>query len=1083
MKHNNNHTLPTSPTQPSSIGGHRQRAATRARVWMGGLGLALLTLAGCGSDAAVTGSSAPLGSLYTQGNLPTAGFLVEENKAGQASTLRLLGVSWGRLVEVQDVNGALRHRDFVIGENIRTDNVDYVVSSNPITDQTTLRILHPFGSAAYVQALKRAEQNLTPIQSKSLSLSELPPFTVVPRNAAIVLRFDDILDPHFVNGAWRDNKNQLLVASASGQLKSNVVRVFTGNPVVQPYEARVVVDPNHGDVYDMGSGPAFYSTRVIIDLTVSETEAGASDPPLGINPLGLPASVTTLQANVAFRIPTRLAPQVGQSILLTNPGNKPLAFSGNGANDGSSPTSDVVRAFRSGNGADVNNGFLFDDVAPVLIGSLTVALEDDDLGDGVPGITNLGGGQFLVRQLRFDPALCSSQLKLGQDVLDQGGTRAIVLDAQQDGALVRNVLLQVVAPIGGSLLLGGAQLQTAYDPDFDQAACFVRFSPNPVTPPAQGVSKAAQIFLRFSEPMDPARIGAFDSFTLTRRPLVSPALTNFDYVVGRVQPSSDLREFSFVPVLPMDRSKGTPAGTYHLTLAGGAAGPTDLAGNPLDLSGFAVEFALDTTEALSTNAGVVLRFNTPNEIIFNTQDQSDGWGEYRQGQVLFDPSNGRIVPRPVNRFSAAADRTKPVPSVMTPFPQGVQTPLSRLGSKLQTLWRYVDVGFSLTDETNINLDVEGLAWAPIGGAVVSDSYDEFSIRLAHSLWLPDEIPDPMTLFPVFPLSGLVKTFAGNFADPINDPGTIVHPQERGYTVSPSNMITAESGTLMQPFPMNRGLPVSQWKTYTWRDTSLLAKGGAQGPGAVLAIENFIVFGNPNPPLTGIPYPPGTVASPGVPTVGLPLLMEFRCYPDSSALGLNAFDISLAVNSCIRPNFRAFSTGGISAGQEVIRNPDTQDQALGGFNPGTGAGTPGLDNSFYIGQMDLVTRISRVHSIWFETGLVNPKYATPVIEPRANEQPLGTEVVLAFRGATTVSTGGAGNLNNIRTNPANLDIYGNHPTNGSAGIPTFLGGNSNWSNTMSGIDTAPFFQFRVTFISNIETNLSPSLSSLGFAYFQ
>src|SRR5690606_22862712 len=155
--------------------------------------------------------------------------------------------------------------------------------------------------------------------------------------------------------------NQLLVAQTTGQLKSNVVRIATGNPPNQPFEARILVDPNHGDVYERNGQLAFHSTRIIIDMSVSETEAGASAPPLAINSIGLPQSLSTLQANVAMRIPTRIEPQVGQNVILTNPSNKGLAFSGNGANDPSSPTNDVVRGFRSGNGNDVNNGFLFDD--------------------------------------------------------------------------------------------------------------------------------------------------------------------------------------------------------------------------------------------------------------------------------------------------------------------------------------------------------------------------------------------------------------------------------------------------------------------------------------------------------------------------------------------------------------------------------------------------------------------------------------------------------------------------------------------------------------------------------------------------
>lgn len=1089
MKQLESNTIRTS-TAPWHAGGARGSGisrAVRARIGRSiptlgaqvGLGLGLLALAGCGSDSVVSGSSAgPVGSFYTEGNLPSAGFLVEENKAGGGSNLRILGVSWGRLVEIADVDGLTRHRDFVVGEDIRSDNVDYAVTSNPVTDQITVRILHPFGSPAYVQALRRAEQNLTPVQSKGLNPNELPPFTVVPRNAALVLRFDDILDPRFVGGSWRDSYSQLLVSSTTGQIKSNAVRVVTGNPPSLPFEARIIVDPNHGDVYDFGGEPAFFSTRLIIDLTVSETQAGASDPPLAINSIGLPESLTILQANAAFRIPTRREPLAGQSVILTNPSGKALAFNGNGPRDVTVPTNDIVRSFRSGNRDDINNGFLFDEVPPVLIGSLTLVLEDDDPNDGIPGVTNLGGGQFLIRQMRFEPLICTASLKLGQDVLDQAGTRAIVIDAQQEGALVRNVLVQVVAPLGGTLTLGGAQLQTAFQAETDQPACFVRFSPNPTTPPAAGVSKSAQVFVRFSKPMDPTKLSAFNSMTVTRRDPESPALVNFDFVVGRVQASADLREFAFVPVLPFDRGKGTPAGTYHFRLSGGLGGPTDLAGNSLELDSFYVPFALDSTESISTNAGVVLRFDNPNEIIFNTDDEQQGWGEFRQGQVLFDLANTRILPRPVNRFSVAADRDKPLPSIMTPFPPGVQTPLSPLGSKLQTLWRYVDVGFSLTDETNINVDIEGLAWAPIGGSVVLDTYREFSIRLAHSKFLPDEIPDPMSLFPKYLTSGLVKVYSSNLVDTINDPGTIVHPRERGYTVSPANMFTAESGTFMQPFPLNRGIPLSQYRYYTWRDTSKLAVGAPNGKGAILEQESFIVFGGSIP--AGTPYPVNQV-----PTVGLPLLMEFRCYPDDNALGLNAFDISLAVNSSARPNFRAFSTGGYnSAGDKVEKNPDNQEQADGGFNPGSqppGQSTQGVDNSFYIGQMDLVTRVSQVHSIWFDTGLGSPRYAQPVVEPAPNEQPLGTQVLLAFRGATAI-TGATGN-NTIRTNPFNLNVYGN-PI-GNTGTPTFVSASTGgaWSDSMAAIDTAAFFQFRVTFISNAETNLTPSLSALGFAYSQ
>src|SRR5690606_22102948 len=120
-------------------------------------------------------------------------------------------------------------------------------------------------------------------------------------------------------------------------------------------------------------------------------------------------------------------------------------------------------------------------------------------------------------------------------------------------------------------------------------------------------------------------------------------------------------------------------------------------------------------------------------------------------------------------------------------------------------------------------------------------------------------------------------------------GKIVHPQQRGYVVSPANTFIATSGTAMQPFPLNRGIPASQFEYYTWRDTGLTGVGGENGAGAILAIESLVVFGTSVP--AGTPYAAGEV-----PTIGLPLLMEYRCYPDAGALGLNAFDISLAINS-------------------------------------------------------------------------------------------------------------------------------------------------------------------------------------------
>src|SRR6185503_20527239 len=156
--------------------------------------------------------------------------------------------------------------------------------------------------------------------------------------------------------------------------------------------------------------------------------------------------------------------------------------------------------------------------------------------------------------------------------------------------------------------------------------------------------------------------------------------------------------------------------------------------------------------------------------------------------------------------------------------------------------------------------------------------------------------------PKYPGSGLVRTFSGNIlADPLS-PQKIVHPRSLGYQINSVDLFLASSGTIMLPFPLNR--VVDTPVTYTWRDTTVLAKGGPNGAGIPLDIE----AGGP----LFLESSEGYVAGPDeVPSFGLPLLLEYRCFPSNQGLGLNPLDISLAINSSAIPSFRAYSTGGIN----------------------------------------------------------------------------------------------------------------------------------------------------------------------------
>jgi hypothetical protein len=197
-------------------------------------------------------------------------FLEDPHQGGHAGQLKLAGMYWGRRVDVYDRpsgGGLLRRRfkDFLIGNDIQSNGVDYELRRDPITQAESLTILHRPGSAQYLAALQALEAGLTPILDKDLNA--LPPFTMVARNAAIGLRFDDLLD--------------------AATITPENVRTLSGYPPSVPFEALVLPDASHGALV----GRRFRTTRVILGLTVTKLQAQASSLP--VNLIGLPGATTT----------------------------------------------------------------------------------------------------------------------------------------------------------------------------------------------------------------------------------------------------------------------------------------------------------------------------------------------------------------------------------------------------------------------------------------------------------------------------------------------------------------------------------------------------------------------------------------------------------------------------------------------------------------------------------------------------------------------------------------------------------------------------------------------------------------------
>jgi len=1027
--------------------------APPSRPWIP-LSLCVALLAGCGSGGSGSGGQ-QAGIPGTEATKPTGElFFVDANRSGDASRITIEEMFWGRLVDVHDIDAFGQtnpdpiFRDFVINETTRTDISNYVVDTNPITQRVRLIIQRTkgapdTGTGTFDDLLEGAIEGMPPISPHGdrdfLIDNPNEDADVIARNATLVIRFSDLLGDGI-------NAENLLPAT---------VKVLTDYPPQIPFTPRMRFDPNHGGVV----GGAFHSTRILIDMTVSEEEATSASTTAPINNLGLPRSIEGNDSpNIAVRIPTRLDVGSGQFAILRNLSGAGLSTGAvNGPVDLSVPTVEVVRGMRSGRASDENNGFLADLNRPQILGSwpVTVTFAGAD-----PAGTQ--GFDFVLAAVFTTP--CRGRLDVG-DVISIGGRFLEVREKSGDPDVsgeVDNVRVRVLGdtPVAGSAeLLGGGLFQSTYDPQIPVLpACWVSFTPGPGTFPATDLDPISVVGVDFTEPMDPATVLPFQTFSLIRGSVdVQPSSSNT--VVGEIIPSPDLRSFTFDPVLNLAHQQTGEQYTIQLQ------GVKDLAGNELADELPFVLFNIDPAKPPETNGGVVLRFDSVDEV------DAVGANDLR-GQFFYDFSAGVIRPRPVSFTSAAADRTNPVPAAMVPITTGIQTPLVPLGSKLHMVWRYTEFGWQVEDETKYNLDVVGLDWSPIGGQVLGDFIENFEMRLSHSARLPDEESDG-NLLPTQVNSGLVPG-SGLYNTNIlggADAQVVVHPRSLGYRVNPSDLFTNGNGTFLLPYPLNRGLADEDKVTYTWRDTANLSLAANAGLGIPTGREVQLGLD---------PGPTGRVAKPGeVPTIGLPLLIEIRTFPSTDAIGLNALDISIANNNSIRPFFRNFSSGGFDTmGQPSTKNPDAESSPSGGFNPTSsppGATTPAADPVVYIGQLDYVTRISRVHTVWIDTKVTSPDYFDPIIEPVATSRPVGTDLAVDFRGAFGFDV-----LAGVEPFDATmLTSYGDP----RAGVSTvdFVTGSNTWFNDVDSVDGARFLQMRFSFTSNIATKLRPELSAIGVAF--
>lgn len=1113
------HTHPFTPMRKQADF-HAPTALGRTARRFGLLALAAGTLlTGCNSSSSPDQGTSQAGTIGTNPGTNRF-FIVDENKAGFGSELRVSRLAWGRLVDVFGLDSTntpvLMNENFVISPSLQSNGVDYTLETNPVTSAQRLIILRNIddttpggGLDQYHDRLRLAETAIEPVFDQGLGGAGH--FTMVPRNACVVIQFDDLLDPAMVDSA--------------------TVQVAVGSPSIQPFESRIMIDPNHGDLADHDGVPGleYYTTRVLIDMTVSEVESFLTNPPLPVNTIGLPPSADTNISNVAINLPTQVYLPSGHDRVLTNPTGHSLATLNNGTIDNSQSQVPVSRSFRSGGPFEVTtdpyNGFLRDTLDPrvvgVLAGDIDTVISDPLEVD--PTIFRIG--------FTFDSEFCSQAPEPGDTISQPSGVFAEVLEPTiVTNKVVTDLKVRLVTfpatwangPTTWELIgPGPAQYLAPFDPvaDDSRPECFVQVSPVAPNPeqPTTGISSTATISVRFNEPMDPSRVTAFDAITMTRT--ANPTAT-YEYIVGDLGHSQDLHDYHFQSDLPLSHVNGQTE-SYFVNLVppdpdpNRVAGPVDLAGNELTEVFPQIQLVLNSVTTESTNGGRASLFTTADEEEPIGDPQTGAtlaeWG----GQHLFELSRGVIRPRPVVHFQGIVDRNQvEMVQAMLPTLVGSQTPLSRYGSRSQILWRHMDMDLGLIEhlpptsweiqETLFNLDVEGLSWAPFGGEVNPETYPQFEILLSHTNNMPDEMVG----------AGLVDFFENNPSSLTEDPQRVVHPRHEGYSIHPGDLYVVNQNLRLLPFPMNTQVSPENYRYYTYRDTSIRVRGGdaISGSPTVLWYQSKNIPVPCEDPSMGACIPPpctwaqGCLFNPLYPagevqTVGLPLLMEFRCWQTNSASGTNYFDTSTAAAG----TFRAHSTGGIdqNLGDQFI-DPGTEDRANGGFDPNSipsGAPTAGLDSEVYMGAADFVVRVSRSHSVWFPavdpnnpgTVFSNPAYNEPTFLPGPLDQPLGTTVEFDFRGALAVTE--AEPLQDASTLDAYGDWYANETSTCNDGSFTHTAAQANansisfnpnvdtWFDTPASINGAQYYQVRITWTSNPVTGLVPELTAFGMTWMQ
>ena len=439
----------------------------------------------------------------------------------------------------------------------------------------------------------------------------------------------------------------------------------------------------------------------------------------------------------------------------------------------------------------------------------------------------------------------------------------------------------------------------------------------------------------------------------------------------------------------------------------------------------------------------------------------DHEGVYHPLPDGFDRTRDLLTGQPLSFLTKVHDDFVPPPdSPLTPQTSGVSTPLlhdvrptdgaapwSFQGARFQHLYRDVDASPSL-DLAGTLLDLYRVSFAPIGGNVTADTYQNVSLHAAHSHLRPITAQDGVNLHE--PGYGLSEAFDQSTFEKIwlegeqnLCPGSL--PVE-GPNYLPNSRVTCVAvGTTWklsqsQLFtPPGTEHPYHAWPEFTqpfqynngdrpaFRETERQDFNAAAGEEVWLEKrEDTPLYDNRG---------------------GDSLLLEYRLRPQVNAIsGRNGFTFALGALVAPLPNYRVFSRG-TSANPLFPDRIDDDPRARCAVVSAGGSGLPG-DNARYFATFDYAKTTSKLTSPFIRTENTQvPSFETALLWPPLDDAPTGASLSLLYQGADSAAGDAA-------------TATGEHPSIG---------------------DGHPFLRVVIEFVGSRDPGLTPVLDTVAIPY--